>query len=201
MGASSAESGSSSSNTRGRTASARDGNALLLAAGKFAREATGVLCHADEPQASRNLLGDERAWHALRWQTESNIFLDAHMWKERVVLHHHAEAAPVCREIPRRYEEARYRSQRRRLSRPGRPDDRHEFARAHVEREVIEHDGVSVGDRNTIERDRVARRLLHRRSGAAGAVVAPTTFVSNFSRTVLSLHRSGSTLQTVAASS
>jgi hypothetical protein len=77
----------------------RDRDALLLAARQFAWEALGVLRHADDAQRLRDALGDELFRRAARVEAERDVFGNAHMGKERVILDDHREAALIGRQV------------------------------------------------------------------------------------------------------
>ena len=109
-----------------------------------------------------------------RAQPEGDVLRDPHMGKERVVLHHDADPARTRRKVGHvaaahaeppggGAHEARDRAERRRLAGAGRPDQRHDFAGPHGEREVGQHDASLVGDRYSFETD--AARIPPRGGG------------------------------------
>ena len=158
--------------------STRDRHALLLAPRKLARIALRVSFHADEAQAFRHALAHHGLARAPGPEAEGDILLGQHMWKQGVVLHHHADIAGVRRDIGHiavpdrdppeaRPDEARHGSQRRRLSRAGRPDQRHDLAGLHLERQRIEDDEAAVGDCNPSKPMPLTRAPASRDAAAA----------------------------------
>ncbi len=73
---------------------ARDGDALLLAAGQLAGQFVDLILQAHEvDSASSTRAFDLRLRRAAHLEAEADILAHAHMRKQRVVLEHHAEAA------------------------------------------------------------------------------------------------------------
>ena len=130
--------------THGERPGAR--HALLLSAGQFARVALEERLHADNAKRVIDPLFDQRFGGAARLEAESDVVLNPHVRKERIVLHDHGEAAFVRRQVghigaadvntPRsRLDEAGDRSQGRGLARARRADHREDLARRDVEAE------------------------------------------------------------------
>jgi hypothetical protein len=150
---------------------AGDGHPLLLSAGQLPRIAARVRRHAGHLQC----LGDPGADLALggpaRLQSEGHVVLDPHVREEGVLLHDHADAPPVRRQVgdvplaeehpPGRgpYEPGD-RPQRGGLAGAGRPEQRHHLAGLDGQVERVEDDVAVVGDRDGVEPDAHLTRPL-----------------------------------------
>ncbi len=70
---------------------ARQGHALLLAAGELMRLAFAETAELDEFQHGRHPFGDLRLWHAVLLQAECDVLLHGHVRKQGVRLEHHVD--------------------------------------------------------------------------------------------------------------
>ena len=144
---------------------ARDGDALLLAAGQLRRQS---IVHAFERDQAQQLLAALRAGlgalHAPHAQRELDVLADGHVPEQRVVLEHEADAA-----LPRRdvrdivavqgdaavidAGQPGDRAQQRALAAAARAEQHEELALADFQRNVVDDRRALIPFGDLIERD------------------------------------------------
>ena len=77
----------------------RDGDALLLAAGKLLGKTRLVAGELDKIEHAPDMLANLRLGDAALLEREADILRDRQMWKQGVVLEHHADIAPIGRRV------------------------------------------------------------------------------------------------------
>ena len=177
--ASSADSGSSSNNTRGRTASAR---AIATRccwppdSSRGKRRANFDMPTMRSESSTRST--DQVLRRAARIEAEGDVLGNAHVGKQRVVLDDHREAALIGRQVRHvgpadedapggGTHEPGDRTQRGRLARARRADHGENFARRHRHRQRLQNHGAAIGDADFVE-DHVRARGRFRGGGAFG---------------------------------
>jgi hypothetical protein len=125
--------------------SARQGDALLLRVGQFARLAPAETLELDHGQHVGDALGDFAFRQAFLFEPEPDIGLDVEVRKQRVIPEHHVEGSAMRRHR-RKIDaveqnaagvgtlEARDQAQQRGLAATRRPQQCEEFALMDVER-------------------------------------------------------------------
>src|SRR5262252_6502630 len=83
--------GSSMRSTRGRKTGAREGDALLLAAGELARKSTLVAGEPHELERLGHAMDDLEARRLANLQGEGHVLVDGEVGKDGVALEDHAE--------------------------------------------------------------------------------------------------------------
>ena len=161
----------------------RNGNALLLTARELAGKLLllpGQLNEAHRLLDARRDVGRADAPHA---QAKADVLLDAHVREERVVLEHHAEAAPLGRQridalliepdrAARQRQEPGDAVQRRRLPAARRAEQRDELAATDRHRQLgqrVENVAAAAGEaaRHALE-PQFLEIVLHRELGRWG---------------------------------
>ncbi|HEY6434894.1 MAG TPA: hypothetical protein VIZ17_23225, partial [Acetobacteraceae bacterium] len=155
---------------------AGDGDALLLAAAELAGEAAGERAHADQGEAVLHALADGGFGDAASARAECDILVHAHVGEQGVVLHHHADAAGVGRQVGDvvaadadaaggRADEAGHCPQRGGLAGAGGADDGHDLAGRDGEGKGVECHGAAIGHRDVLYFDAAAGGGRHERRG------------------------------------
>ncbi len=132
-------------------------HALALAARELRRETPAIALQLDQREQILDPLADLGVRRALsarpRAQAEGDVLGDIHVPEQRIILEHEADAAPAHRHGERiaaieqhapaaRLLEPGNDAQQRRLAGAGRPEQRDQFARLDVERDVGERGGA-----------------------------------------------------------
>ena len=149
---------------------ARQRDALLLAAGELARQALGEAAQAHQSQRFGDARRNVGFRHLAHLEPEGHVLGDGQMREQRVALEHHAGVA-----LPRRQhrdvlaaeahaaggrrDEAGDHAQRRGLAAAARPEQHHELAVAHVERDVVHGDGRAEMLGQAFDLERPARAI------------------------------------------
>ncbi len=129
-------------------------DALLLAAGEFARIARGEVGELGRREDAGDLLGDLRPRQLAQRQAIGDVLGDRHVRPQRVALKDHRHLARFRRQrarrrrhhpvtdrdlAGRRLDEARDQAQRRRLAAAGRTEQADEETVVDAERDVVDH--------------------------------------------------------------
>ena len=170
-----APSGSSSSSTDGRFASARaSATRCCLTARELAWVALAVALEPHRRQRLLHALLDLFAGELLALRAERHVLRDGHVREQRVGLEHHVRVAFVGRQARGvrtvhqdpalgRGLEAGEHPQRRRLAAPARPQQREELPASHVEADAVDGDDLAEALHDVVEGqcDAVAGAVLH----------------------------------------
>ena len=138
-------------------------DALLLAAGKAARQTLRGMAELDHVKDFGNLAADDVLRRLAHAQREGDVLEHRHVREQRVILEHHADAAfprwgvgsarAVDPKIARvGVQQARDHHQQRRLAGARWPEQRHEFACAKVEIRRVQRDCVAVALAQALDR-------------------------------------------------
>ena len=144
---------------------AREGDALLLAAGELSRLALLHALEAHRAQRGRDARAHVVTAHALDAQPERDVLEHAHVREQRVRLEHHVDVPLGRRHVrdvaaaqqdaaARGLLEARDHAQRRRLAAARRPEHREELALVDLERDGVDGDDRVEALRHRFEDDR-----------------------------------------------